>query len=250
MELRAVATQLVAQYGDTIELYRGLDKVVGIETAYVNRLPFVEIVNMEGLVVALRPPYLVFREGISEALRKREPVDRVPLPLGVTISIVPTRIDALDIIKVILERDGKQIEPLASSLRPSEFATQLGAKTTLHSGTIIYPCTAFLPDAKVVVTAIPEIGSNTVKAFTPTELVVISAAKDRMAARLVGLDAAAVQEQYGNPSRVDGKRWNYVTDAGGLYVYLGDGDKVTSVEPSTFDLKSIKPRSELPLTRK
>jgi hypothetical protein len=72
--------------------------------------------------------------------------------------VSPSRIDAPDIVKIVVERDGKVVAPRLSELKPTVLTTRMGAKALLHAGTIIYPCSAFDPDAAVRVIAIPEAG--------------------------------------------------------------------------------------------
>jgi hypothetical protein len=46
------------------------------------------------------------------------------------IAAIPSRINAPDIIKVTVDRNGKDIAPMASTLKPTEYANAMGAKWT------------------------------------------------------------------------------------------------------------------------
>ncbi len=78
--------------------------------------------------------------------------------------------DAPDIIKVVLKRNGEIIQPNWSTLEPHVFTNKMGASTTLHAGDVEFPCSAFSPDGTVTITAIPESGINIVKVLGPNDL--------------------------------------------------------------------------------
>jgi hypothetical protein len=130
-------------------------------------------INYEnGLLVMLRGRVDVVRSQIGELNRKMEPISEkaIQWPSGFVVWVAPTEVDSPDIEKVVLQRDGKIVPPLSSTLAPKEFTTRMGAKTMLHEGEVVYSDEAFLPGAEVVVTAIPAVGGNIVKKFSDAEL--------------------------------------------------------------------------------
>lgn len=106
----------------------------------------------------------------SERIRKMEPIGEVPWPTGFFVSVSPSQIGAPDIVKIVVTRDGVQIQPVADHLTARQFSTRMGAKSLIHAGDVFFPDAAFLPGARVVVTAIPESGNNIVKTLTDEEL--------------------------------------------------------------------------------
>ena len=89
-----------------------------------------------------------------------DPIDRVPFLSAVAVMIEPKELGAPDIIKVVVQRDGQIVEPLASTLLPREFKSRMGAVQVIHSGMVTYSLSAFAPSGTVIVTAIPESGQN------------------------------------------------------------------------------------------
>jgi hypothetical protein len=160
-ELRKLATELRASIANDNKFIAALDKAVlpnGLK-GDVNTGNIL-IGGTNPLFMMATFPYASYRLRLVEAMRKRDPIDRVQVPDAVRIQVEPSRIDGPDIIKIIVERDGKTIEPLSNTLAPKELVTRLGAKVVLHSGVVTYPCSAFAEGATVTITAIPESGSN------------------------------------------------------------------------------------------
>lgn len=124
----------------------------------------------ERLMIGLFTPYAVYRVGLTEALRKRDPIDAVPWITTAFVSVSPSQISSPDIIKVIVERDGKVVPPVSSTLKPQVFTTRMGAKELIHSGRVHYPMSAFAPGATVLITAIPESGPNLSLKLTDEQL--------------------------------------------------------------------------------
>lgn len=78
---------------------------------------FITIHDANDLKIHAIAPYILYRSNLMEAMRKFEPIDSVYVPSAVAISVHPSRIDAPDIIKIVVERDGKMMTPLASTSR-------------------------------------------------------------------------------------------------------------------------------------
>lgn len=105
-------------------------------------------------------PYAAYRRELAERLRKMEPITGIIFTPGVAVHVTPTKIDDPDVVKIVVQRDGKIVLPLTTSLRPKVFTTALGGRAVLHSGAVTYPQAAFAPGATVTVIAIPEDGEN------------------------------------------------------------------------------------------
>lgn len=169
--LKGIAAEVAARHGNDYErAVKELDKIVkdrwSIENDYVWLLP----PATAELVAAISSPYVMFRSSFRTALRKREPLDSLELLDYAVIEISPRQISSPDISRVIVERDGVEVEPVKGSLEPKELSTRLGAKTMLHVGQLGYPLSAFAPGANVVVTLIPETGRNRVVKLTARQL--------------------------------------------------------------------------------
>jgi hypothetical protein len=133
----------------------------------------ITVFRSDALTVDVTPPYWSYRWSVGEAIRKREPIANVDVPRGVLVDVSPWQIDAADIERIILERDGQIVVPILSTLRAKPMTTPLGVRKVLHSGSVLYPCSAFAPDADAVLTAIPDNGTNITKRFTAQELATI-----------------------------------------------------------------------------
>jgi hypothetical protein len=73
-----------------------------------------------------------------EALRMREPVANVPVSPGVVVTVSRSQIDSPDIVKLIVERDGRTMPPVSITLAPTVLTTRLVAKAVLHKGSATY----------------------------------------------------------------------------------------------------------------
>jgi hypothetical protein len=169
-ELQKLAGQSFAEHpGDPETALRFLDVAVGFEPN-MSVLDSTVIALDKGLGVLAWFPYQAFRDSLSEAVRKREPISEVPVPTGVTIFVSPGRIDSPDIERIVVERNGQVVAPIANSLRLTEMTSRMGVKRLVHSGEVTFACAAFAPGASVTVTAIPTVGRNYVKVLQSDEL--------------------------------------------------------------------------------
>jgi hypothetical protein len=110
---------------------------------------------------------------ISARVRKFEPlVPTAGWAAEAHISVLPDQINSPDIEKIIVQRNGKIVQPLRTTLVPRQMVTAIGAKTLIHSGVLVYPLSAFEPGAGVTVTiiAVPASGSNITRTFDSIEL--------------------------------------------------------------------------------
>jgi hypothetical protein len=94
----------------------------------------------------------------------------VPIPPGFVVQVEPQQIDAADIIKLVVQRDGVAVAPLSGKLEPRSLKTRMGAERVIHAGTLFFPCSAFAAGATVTITAIPESGANIVTRVTSEDL--------------------------------------------------------------------------------
>jgi hypothetical protein len=122
------------------------------------------------VLIALLVPNWSYADALQEAMRKREPPESVAVPDVFKVAVSPSTIRSPDIMKIIVERDGKVVPPVANNLAPTELTTAVGAKFIVHRGAVSYPCAAFLPGGVVKVTAIPDNGSNIEHTFSEHDL--------------------------------------------------------------------------------
>jgi hypothetical protein len=254
-EIKARALKLRAEYPGDTKFSEALDKSVGFEKYRLSKdiLPPHGIIlsHAEDITLLISPPYWRYKFGLLEAIRKRADLEIVPLADGVTVAISPSRLDAPDIVKVILERDGQTVTPLMNALKPTPMETRLGAKAILHSGFVTYPCSAFTPGAKVTLTLIPESNSNIVRTFSELEIqilgphqmveIVKTPPPAEPVSTLSGMTADAVREKFGSPSISQNTTWYYDTgDHGTLQIFFrrdaAAGLVVSSALPNDFDL--------------
>lgn len=130
----------------------------------------ISIVRSDDLYVLLQMPYAMYRQELIERMRKREPIESIPWSDDAVIRVAPTRINSPDVIKIIVERDGKEIAPTKNLLLPTPLQTAIGFKKVLHQGAVMFPRSAFAPGAKVTVTVIPESDRNIVLTISNSDL--------------------------------------------------------------------------------
>lgn len=238
--LRMLARSLSAKYTDRTEFTRALDAAVGVDTTFADAHSSISISSRDALSISVRFPYQAYRESVLDALRKRDPIDAITVPSSVSVSVFVFRIDAPDIVKVVVERDGKVVPARLNQLKTRLLTTALGARALLHEGSVLYPCAAFDPDASVRVIAIPEAGSNIVAELPSDQLLMFSAKRSEAAVSLMGKPSTVVEARLGKPAEVDGSRWLYNLESGLMRVYFSDEKTVTQIEPPAYDLRRFK----------
>lgn len=174
-DLRKLGNSLRASNADDSAFIQALDNAVLPGVNLVSSLAMISpgvvtISFMDALSIFAVSPYGQYRTGLTEALRKRERIEGAEIPAGVQIAVSPSQIAAPDIIKIMVERDGKEVTQLANMLKLTELTTRMGAKEVIHSGFVLYPCSAFAAGATVTVTAIPRVGNNITKTISPETL--------------------------------------------------------------------------------
>jgi len=227
-----------------------LDAAVGLDPLFMALHPTVRVPTPEGLSIEVIFPYSLYRSQLKEAIRKREPLADVAIPAGViSVTVTPSRIDAPDIIKIVVERDGKEVPPVLNGLKPTEVTTRMGAKDVLHAGVVAFPCAAFAPRGSSRIIAIPEAGTNITHEISDVELLgywprndarafaARDALRDALASKMVGWTAARVESLLGKPDNIAGRRWIYshVWSESPLMVYFNDSNIVWDVQPPKFD---------------
>jgi hypothetical protein len=143
--------------GDSSAVVLALDKRVRARWGDFESFP-ISVVRRQDLTIYLATPYMAYRRGVIEHLRMREPLTQVPWTDWAVVSVSPDRIEAPDIRRVTLAREGKEIAPLKSLLRPMQFSNGSGGTASLHAGEIHYPMSALAPGASVTITASPASG--------------------------------------------------------------------------------------------
>ncbi len=164
-QMRQVVTSTWTDTHDANAVLRKLDALIDYHPMEKSGLA-----ERDGAGVSVQFPSRIYRFMVMEAMRKREPLDTISVPSVVTVFVETERITGPDIEKVIVERDGKPVTPLSTSIKPVVKTTALGAKALLHEGTVTFACEAFAPGASVAVLGIPAGGSNIEVHYTSAEL--------------------------------------------------------------------------------
>ena len=169
VEMTAGNRKLIAQWateasktGDgnanVLALDRKLKAAFGYEPYAAGHM----FLNNERITLAFTTSLDVYRTAFVEAMRMMEPAPPVPSETGIVVMVSPSQIDAPDIVKVVVQRDGTIVPALRIGLKPTPFETRMGAKAMLGAGEVIFPATAFMPGGRVTVTFIPRSGGNLV----------------------------------------------------------------------------------------
>jgi len=132
---------------------------------YANRtFPVYERAEMN--VSVMGPGEMMLMQA-SQSLKRGEAIDGIGWPGGVTVYVSALTNESPDIVDIVVERDGKVIEPLRKNLQSRTTQTVLGARQganrTVHEGGYVYPTSAFDPGGKVVVTAVSDSGRKYTK---------------------------------------------------------------------------------------
>src|SRR5436309_3170298 len=78
--------------------------------------------------------------------------------------------DAPAITRIVVQRNGQDVPPLANLLTPMTFTNGSGDQASLHGGEVRFPVAAFAPGGTVTVTAVPLAGTAFVASLTPAQL--------------------------------------------------------------------------------
>lgn len=176
-DLRSTAQQLRTKLPDD-EFFAALDRAAGVRYSDQLAKGFIPITQSDELSILIMPPYWAYRFDVLKALLSDSTWDpleegwvgRLAVSPGIEVHVSPTTMTSADIVRVVVKRDARTIAPLVTSLEPQPVMTRLGATAMLHQGTVLFPCSAFLPDARVTVTAIPASGRPFTRTLTRDEL--------------------------------------------------------------------------------
>jgi len=117
------------------------------------------VANYDEITIGVVFPFVKFREDLIDAVRRREPTDKVTARDYISVVVIPKTINSPDIERVIVDRDDLEIGPFETKLASITLQTALGATVVRRAGELIFPCEAFLPGArKLRVTAIGTAG--------------------------------------------------------------------------------------------
>jgi hypothetical protein len=143
--------------GDSSAIVLALDNRVRARWGDFESFP-VSLVRRQDLTVFLTTPYMSYRRALIEHLRMREALTAIPWIGTAVVSVNPERIEAPDITRVTVTRDGRDVPPARTLLRPMQFSNGSGESATLHAGEVHFPLTAFAPGTAVSVTVHPATG--------------------------------------------------------------------------------------------
>jgi hypothetical protein len=148
-----------AARGDKNEVVLGLDSRVRARWGDFESFP-ITIVRREDLSIVLSTPFMTYRRALAEYLRMGDSLDRLPWIPTAVISISPSRLEAPDILRVIVERNGKEIPAAENLLKPMSFTNGSGDSATIHAGEVRFPMTAFAAGGPVKISAVPAKGDS------------------------------------------------------------------------------------------
>jgi hypothetical protein len=240
-ELKNIVTQSVAKHYSPQHVVATVDRAIGLGSPSRSIL---FVTSGRTLFLGVQGPAQAYRSALEEAFRRGQPTDGVTVSPDVMVVVWPRTITAPNIVKVMLERDGVAIVPRTNTLRPTQLATAFGGNAVLSRGIVTFPCTAFMPNATVTLTAIPEHGRNIVKTFVPDELGFITgqtAPGLPRASMLVGRNVAAVKALLGEPDALAPARLKYTRKDTGdpVYIDVNRHHQVTAVSAPDALLSQI-----------
>ena len=148
-----------AARGDKNEVVLGLDSRVRARWGDFESFP-ITIVRREDLSIVLSTPFMTYRRALAEYLRMNDSLDKIPWIPTAVVTISPSRLEAPDILRIVVERDGKEIAAAENLLKPMAFTNGSGDAATIHAGEVRFPMTAFAPGAGVKIAAVPAKGET------------------------------------------------------------------------------------------
>jgi hypothetical protein len=145
--------------GDKNEIVLALDRRVRERWGDFESFP-ITIVRREDLSIVLSTPFMTYRRALAEYLRMGDALERIPWIPTAVVAISPNRLEAPDILRVVVERNGKPIPASENLLKPMKFTNGNGDAATLHAGEVRFPMSAFAPGASVKIAAVPASGET------------------------------------------------------------------------------------------
>jgi hypothetical protein len=158
--IRAMTKEAEAEArGDKNEVVLGLDRRVRERWGDFESFP-VTIVRREDLSVVLSTPFMSYRRALAEFLRMGDALAKIPWIPTAVVTISPSRLESPDIVRVVVERNGKAVPAAENLLKPMKFTNGTGDAATIHAGEVRFPMSAFAPGAAVTIAAVPASGAS------------------------------------------------------------------------------------------
>ena len=167
--IRALTRTAQANAAEPTEMVLALDASVHAEWGDFESFP-VSIVKREDLAVLLTTPYMAYRRTLANYLRINRPLNQVPWVAAAVVEVEPARIDAPDIIRIVVERGGTSVAPLEDLLKPRTYMNGNGEQAVIHGGEVRFPLSAFAPGSPVTVSAVPQAGAAFVMRLSDEQL--------------------------------------------------------------------------------
>ena len=167
--IRALTRNAQAKAADATEIVLALDASVRAEWGDFESFP-ISIVRREDLAVLLTTPYIAYRRTLANYLRIDRPLDEIPWVAAAVVDVEPARIDAPDIIRIVVERGGTAVAPLENLLKPRTYMNGNGEQAVIHGGEVRFPLSAFAPGSPVSISAIPQAGAAFVMRLNDEQL--------------------------------------------------------------------------------
>jgi hypothetical protein len=158
--IRAMTKEAEAEArGDKNEVVLGLDRRVRERWGDFESFP-VTIVRREDLSIVLSTPFMSYRRALAEFLRMGDALAKIPWIPTAVVTISPSRLESPDIVRVVVERNGKAVPAAENLLKPMKFTNGTGDAATIHAGEVRFPMSAFAPGAAVTIAAVPASGAS------------------------------------------------------------------------------------------
>jgi len=109
--IRALTRNAQAKAADATEIVLALDASVRAEWGDFESFP-ISIVRREDLAIRLTTPYVAYRRTLANYLRIDRRLDEIPWVAAAVVDVEPARIDAPDIIRIVVERGGTAVAPV------------------------------------------------------------------------------------------------------------------------------------------
>jgi hypothetical protein len=126
--------------------------------------------SVPGLTITVAGPANLFLDDTREFIRKMEPIGHITWHPYILVAITPTTMEAPNIERIVIMRDGAIVTPLETFLSPARVAIPTGMRIQVNRGAVTYSPPAFNPDKPVKLTAIPTVGHNIVVTFSQAQL--------------------------------------------------------------------------------
>lgn len=158
--VRAMTKEAEAEgRGDKNEVVLALDRRVRARWGDFESFP-ITIVRREDLSIVLSTPFMTYRRTLAEYLRMGDALERLPWIPTAVVTISPSRLEAPDIVRVVVERNGKAVAAAENLLKPMSFTNGSGDAAVIHAGEVRFPMSAFAPGATVTIAAVPAAGAS------------------------------------------------------------------------------------------